>query len=527
MNLLEKTIQFVSPQTALNRTIARQKNMAIQNSGYGNHGASVRKKSLAGWLASGGSAIEDIEQNIETLRKRSRDLYMGAPIATGALKSTVTNVVGAGLKLNAQIDYEFLGMTLEEADIWETKVEREFGFWASSKDCDVTRMNNFYELQWLAFLSQLQSGDVFALLPTVKRITTPYELTVQLIEADRICNPNNLVSLDNKVLNGVEIDKKGEAIAYHIADYHPGSVHSINNKWTRVEKYGKITGRTNVLHLLEMERPEQRRGVPILSPVFESLKQLSRYSEAELMAAVIGGMFTVFITSDAPQGDGGEFGGIDIEDALDPDDETTVELGNGLVNYLNEGEKVETSNPGRPNVAFDGFVTSICRQIGVALEIPYEVLMKHFTSSYSASRGALLEAWKMYKRRREWLANDFCQPIYEEFLAEAVAKGRIHAPGFFDDPIVRMAYAKAEWNGPTQGQLDPMKEVNAATKRVEEGFSTRTRETIELTGGDYFANHSLRVQEEKLRREAGFGVNNKVTSISQIEEGKKEDDEEN
>ena len=528
MNLIEKTIQIISPKMALNRTVARQKNEvlnSIGSSGYGNHGASVQKKSLAGWLASGGSAVEDIDRNIPTLRKRSRDLFMGAPIATGALKSTVTNVVGSGLKLNAQIDAEYLGMTPEEADAWETIAEREFDFWASGKDCDITRMNNFYELQWLAFLSQLQSGDVLALLPTTKRITTPYELCVQLVEADRVCNPNlNVMTLDNKVVNGVEIDTKGEVIAYHIANFHPDSAMAVQNKWQRVEKFGSRTGRLNVLHLMEMERPEQRRGVPILAPVFESLKQLSRYSEAELMAAVISGMFTVFVTTESPQG--GDFGGIHADDALDPDDETTVELGNGLVNYLNEGEKVETSNPGRPNTAFDGFVTSICRQIGVALEIPYEVLMKHFTSSYSASRGALLEAWKMYKRRREWLANDFCQPIYEEFLAEAVAKGRIHAPGFFDDPIIRKAYAKCEWNGPTQGQLDPLKEVNAAAKRVEEGFSTRTRETIELTQGDFFANHALRVQEEKLRSEAGFGVTNQPSQKNNNPDKKDDADDE-
>lgn len=101
----------------------------------------------------------------------------------------------------------------------------------------------------------------------------------------------------------------------------------------------------------------------------------------------------------------------------------------------------------------DGFVTSICRQIGAALEIPYELLLKNFTSSYSASRGALLEAWKMFKMRRDWLSNGFCQPIYEEFLAEGIAKGRIYAPGFFADPMARKAYCGAEWNGPSQGQI--------------------------------------------------------------------------
>jgi capsid protein len=110
----------------------------------------------------------------------------------------------------------------------------------------------------------------------------------------------------------------------------------------------------------------------------------------------------------------------------------------------------------------------------------------------------------MFKMRRAWLATDFCQPIYEEWLSEAVAKGRIYAPGFFSDPMVRKAYCGAEWNGPSQGQIDPLKEVNAAAKRVQEGFSTRTRETQELTGGDFFRNLSLRVREEKLRREGGL-----------------------
>ncbi len=102
------------------------------------------------------------------------------------------------------------------------------------------------------------------------------------------------------------------------------------------------------------------------------------------------------------------------------------------------------------------------------------------------------------------MANDFCQPIYEEWLSEAIAKGRVNAPGFFDDPIIRQAYCNAEWNGPTQGQLDPLKEVKAAASRVEEGFSTRQRETQELTGGDYASNIRQREREEEMRREGGL-----------------------
>ena len=127
----------------------------------------------------------------------------------------------------------------------------------------------------------------------------------------------------------------------------------------------------------------------------------------------------------------------------------------------------------------------------------------------------------MFKMRRTFMANRFCQPIYEEWLTEAVLKGRIHAPGFLENPLIRKAYAAAEWNGPSQGQLDPLKEVNAAIKRVDEGFSTRARETVELTGGDWWRNHAQRVREEEARREVGFDL-----KYAELEKEVREENEE-
>ncbi|WNF36417.1 phage portal protein [Bacillaceae bacterium IKA-2] len=506
------------------RSPSGRRKAKVVNQGYGSHGASTRKKSLEGWYSASGSVLEDIEKNIPKLRERSRDLFMGAPLATGAIKAIRTSVIGTGLKLNTQIDYEFLGMTLEEADAWETKVEREFDLWADSVHCDAQRMNNFYELQQLAFISWLMSGDCFVLLPIIPRTNMPYDVRIQILEADRICSP--VTQFSEKIVNGVEIGKYGEVVAYHIAQKHPHSAILNKQDFKRILKFGKTTGRPNIIHLMESERPEQRRGVPILAPVIESLKQLARYSEAELMAAVVSGMYTVFIKSANPEDT--QVGQSSSGDHLESDyDEGSYELGNGAIVALAENESIETSNPGRPNTAFDGFVTSICRQIGAALELPYEVLLKHFTSSYSASRGALLEAWKMYRMRRAWMANDFCQPIYEEFIAEGVAKGRIEAPGFFDDPIIKKAYCGAEWNGPSQGQLDPLKEVNAAAKRIDEGLSTRTQETVEFGNGDFFRNHSLRVVEESLRREGGVISNDQKQypqPTQQNPNGKDDDD---
>lgn len=497
---IDKAIAVVAPQTALKRTAARQK-LQILNSGYSNYGASVVKKSLAGWLHAGGSSREDIEDNVSILRQRTRDLYMGVPIANGAVKTMRTNIVGRGLRLKPNIDTELLGISPEERRTLEKQIEREWNIWAESTDCDMARIDNFCELQQLAFLNWLISGDCLAVLPVKPRLNQPYDLRVQLIEADRLCSPDNCDTIDNKIVGGVEVDKSGEVVAYHIADHHPLSYAYADISWQRVEAFGKTTGRRNVLHLMNRERIGQRRGVPFLAPVIESLKQLGRYTDAELVAAVVSGMFTVFIEkADASSEDA--IGSIIPEEVqVDAEDETTIELAPGAVIDLNEGEKAHDMNPGRPNANFGGFVEAICQQIGASLEIPYELLMKRFNSSYTASKGALEEAWKMFNMYRDWLATDFCQPVYEEWLTEAVAKGRIKAPGFFTDPVIRKAYCGAKWNGPAKGMLDPVKEVTAAEKRVQNGFSTRSDETMQMTGTSYHNNIEQLKHEEKELRE--------------------------
>ena len=149
MNLMDRAIAAVAPEHALRRAVARE-SLRFINSGYGNYGASTTKKSMRGWQFAGGSAKEDIEDNLKTLRERSRDAYMGVPIATGALKTLRTNVVAGGLTPSPQIDADFLGMTPEQANDLQMQIIREFSLWADSPLCDADRMDNFYKLQQLA-----------------------------------------------------------------------------------------------------------------------------------------------------------------------------------------------------------------------------------------------------------------------------------------------------------------------------------------------------------------------------------------
>lgn len=524
MNLIDRAINAISPEKALKREVARKK-LSLVNSGYGNYGANATKKAVIGWTHGGGSHREDIEEHISTLRQRSRDLYCGgSTLATGAIKRLRTNAVGTGLHLKSTINEEILGISSEEARKLEETIEREFAHWANSTNCDIERIDNFYQLQQLALLNALLSGDSFALMTTTKRTGSIYDLRIELVEADRVSTPDN-ETINPLFCEGVEKNANGEVVAYHISKFHPLSFQDREpREWVRVKAFGEKTGRRNVIHVMNRERIGQVRGVPFLSPVIETIKQLGRYTEAEVLAAVINGLFTVFIEKESASDDV-PFGEAVPEDMqVDSEDEGSIELAPGAVIDLGEGEKANMVNPGRPNPNFDPFVMAVIKQIGAALEIPYELLIMAFSNNYSASRAAILEFFKVIKMYRAWFVTDFCQPIYEEWLCEAVAKGRINAPGFFNDPIIKDAYCSAEWNGPSAGQLDPKKEVEAAELRVQGGFSTRERETTELTGTDFYKNIKQRKREEELLKEV-TGSAKKEMDTANI--GGKESDSDN
>lgn len=496
---------------------AQPGNARPANKGYGEAGASWHKKATKGFVAQSGSPREDIDANNYTLRQRARMLYMASPIATSAIKTNRTNVIGVGLQLKSRIDRETLGMDQAAAEAWQKKTEAEFALWAERKRaCDATGVNDFYAMQQLALASWLVSGDTFAVLKQYDPTQImPYSLRIHIIEADRVATPTAAGILTpmtittgkaengNAIYDGVEVDANGMIVAYHIRNTYPLEIGKESTKWARVLAYGEETGLPNILQMMDSERPDQYRGVSYLAQVIEPLLQLRRYTESELTAAVVESFFTAFIKSEAGTADVpfNEVGSSTPEVSRDPNE---YEMGPGQVNIMEPGEDVTFADPKRPASGFSNFARSICEQVGAALEIPADLLLKSFNASYSASRAALLEAWKSFKMRREWFANDFCRPVYEVWMAEAVARGRITAPGFFTNPELRAAYLGSEWIGPSQGQLDPVKEITAEILAVGEGFTTREQSTIRLNGGQWEDNiEQLKRENEKLAEAAG------------------------
>ena len=469
--------------------------------GYGNYGASQRKIGLEEWMAASGSADEDIIYNLPLLRQRSRDLFMGAPIAGAAILTLRTNTVGNGLVAMPAIDGEVLGKSKEECSKINKFISDEFDLFADTVECDWNRRSTFYALQDLVFVNQCISGDVLALLPMKQRRGSVYDTKVRLIEADRVANPKAIKPDETtsdgvlKTFGGVELSPDGEVVAYWIAKSHPLSLNNYvkpaldKNDFIRVPAFGEETGRPIALLVGEMERPEQRRAVPLMAKCLTELKNLSRYVESTTVQNVIKSYFTSFVTSQVPSTE--MFTGLVDESELKDlitRDPYQVKLGPGIVNWMRPGDSITFPMNAGPEAQFEPYVVALVKFIGACVGIPYEVLLKQFNASYSASRASLLQFWGRVKVLRQLLVDQFCQPVYTTWMMEAIAKGVLEAPGFFDDPRIYRAWTRCAWSGTSPGSIDPLKEVMAADRRVKLGVSTLERESLEINGSDWRAN---------------------------------------
>ena len=443
---------------------------------------------------------------------RATDLERNDALAGGAIAEVVLSVVGTGLSVQPEPNRKILGWSQDQAVGWAEDVKGRFHLFAGdARECDIARRRNFYQAQAVAYRTVASRGDIFALMPRKRHPGTTWSLKFQLIEGDRCLNPPSkleTLTTDNPLSQGIEVDEFGGVISYSFCKRHPAAGIALSDgDFVSVQAWDD-QGHRQVLHLMHEQRLDIRRGYPLLAPVIMPLKQMSRLSEAELAAAVVTSFFAVVVkknsTGSSPLG-----GTV----TRDQDGKGFAELGPAIVAELNPGEDIEPVTPTRPNGAFDPFWRSLLGQIAMRIQIPPEVLLKKFESSYTAARGALLQFWKFVTVEREnLLAPNFCQPLYEAWLDEEVAAGRIKAPGYFANPLLRAAYCNARWVGDNPPILDPLKEVMAAQEMIDYTLSTHADEAMRLNGGDWEVLRERAAREARLLADDGLTPQAKPTS---------------
>lgn len=464
-------------------------------------------RSLFNWRPLWGSGRTDNrETERRTIAARSWDASRNHMVAAGAMSRLKTNVVGTGIVPYAQVDYETLGITAEEADALNTLIDDQWRYYAENpRECDAEGTQDFYQQQWTTLGTAALSGDCFVTTPFIERVGCRYGLKFQLIDPARVSQPHGQFETRD-FIDGVQFDANGMPLFYHVRSEHPDDdlVHHTTNVWTAIPVWGPETGARRAFHVwCEIDQIGKVRGTPWLGPILEPLQTLEQYTRAELMAACVSSMFTVFLKKEKDQLAGIGEAAFTSEEGAGPQgsgnnsEKTTglLQMGNAAILDLQPGEHPEFANPTRPNANYDPFFLALVTQMGAALGLPVDELLLRYQQSYTAARAAMHQAFRTYLVWRGNIVKQHSDPGRALWFDEAVARGIIPVTNY-GDPLRRAAYQRAMWLGPERGAMDELKEAQAATERIANGTSNETIESA-VTGKDWKVIQSQRAREIK------------------------------
>lgn len=446
------------------------------------HAASFRERDMVAWNPSQQSADSDLLPELPAIVSRARDIDRNNGVARGGIQTIVDNVVGTGLRLSARPNYLAIGKTKEWAEKWALMIEGLYHSWAWTTSCHAGDTMTWDQLTALQLRSQLMNGESLALpLWITDRPGDTFSTKLQTIEADRLSNAR-FAPDTTRLHGGIHFDAYGAPTAYDIATRHPGdflsSLDMGPEQWTTVPRRTKF-GRLKVLHVFDAERSGQSRGKPLLTAVLPQFKNADRYFQYEMQAALFNALIAGFITTEMSQDNIMELlrsGGTSGVDALGEyqalRNQNAVAMKGGTLIPLFPGDDIKPFIPQRPAAAFGNFLESVYRIIAVGLDMPYELLMKDYSkTTYSSARAAMLEAWRSFNRRRDWLGTQWADPVFDLFLEEMVNADRaeITPAEFYAN---RAAFTRCKWIGPGKGWVDPVKEAQAAVIRIQSNIST-------------------------------------------------------
>ena len=450
-----------------------------------------------------------------TLRKRSMQLFMENPYAKGIVRRICRNEIFTGLTMNSNPIGDILFPELDEAERMNKAVEfgdyitTQFELYANSFDIfDYKKQLTFGEFQNQVRLESIVCGDGII----VARINPETKLPCwEWINGNYIKSPLESFTLPEGhcIKNGVELDVKGCHVAYYVQTIQGDSVRS-----ERIPVKGERTGRNIAWMVYGSDKmADEVRGEPLLACVLYMLKDLDRYKDAEVRAAVINALVAFTVEKDKGTTIGSrptdglrprynEVQSGDNKAEPEPHRQPISLMQPGTVfDDLAPGEKVTSYSTNRPNVNYKAFEEAILNGISWALEIPPEIITLKFTSSYSASRQANNEFEVYLKYRTFKNAKDFCQLIFEEFVIQSVITGQLSLPGFITDVIagknwrLKAAWLNCSWSGINRPSVDRGKDVKAAHDALNDGLTTFDDECRRING------KSFRQVSNELKRE--------------------------
>lgn len=493
--------------------------------------ADMESRELLTWAPSVGSADLDLLPEKGILDTRVRDASRNDAYVQNGGRVLQDAIVGERFLLNSKPNFKVLGLDEVWAEEFQEEVEAKFTLFGESDRCyfDASRHNTFTGLVRLAVGIYGLAGEVLATAEWIRGAFRPYSTAIQMVDLDRLSNP--LGEMDSRWLRrGVQRDQWGAPIGYHIRMSHPSDALE-NDNWTW--KYVPATrgqvmnipgwDRAQVIHIIEQDRPDQSRGVSSIVAALKETRMGKRFRDTVLQSAVLNASYAASIESDLPTeviaaqvGAGGDSGKALSKYAIDylkqvnrfVGSSRNIGLGNAKIPVFYPGTKMKLQPAGTPGGVGTDFEKSLLRYLAASFGVTYEQLSKDYAqANYSNLRAAIADAGRTNRVKKRMVADRFANAIFRLWLEEAISKGDItsmprNAPNWYTG-LNAEAYCQAEWIGATMGQIDELKETQAAVLRINNGLSTREDELARL-GKDWRQLFPQLAREKALAKKNGL-----------------------
>jgi capsid protein len=455
-----------------------------------------------------------------TLRLRCRQLFVENTYFNGIIKRILRNEIFTGMLPEPTPIGSVLwpgteeGEQEQEAAKYSDVMRESFSLYANDYDVfDYKKQLTFGEFQEAVRQEAMICGDAVV----VSRINHQTGLpSWDIISGNNIKTPlEYTIRKGNAITHGVERDSLGRHVAYWVEEFKDN-----NFTFTRIPVFGEKSGRQISWMVYGGNKLlNEVRGTPLLATALYMLRDLDRYRDAELRAAVIGSIIPFFIEkSPTTMPGGGVLNGKLLEKIKGTEQEKSlpsqVDMVPGMIiDNLKPGEKVTAFNPTHPNINFKTFEETIISAIcWGCLEIPPEIGVLKFSTSYSASRQANNEFEIMLKYRAFKNAKDFCQLIYQEYIIQSVLTGDLMLPGFQEVVFnpqkwkTRDAWLKCEWTAISRPSVDIQKEAAAYILLLDSMDMTHDQVARRFTGMSFRAVCYTRAREKKVMERLGLSA---------------------
>jgi lambda family phage portal protein len=414
---------------------------------------------------------EDTETitSLRTARNRSRALIRDSAYALRAKVVVQTNVVGAGIGLQARVTSTRGTMN----DRINKEIEEQWGHWAAKDSCHTGQSLCFEDFERQVMGQVFEAGECFVRWYPQRFGSSKIPFALELIEAERIADELSATpGFYNtvKARMGVELNEFGAPISYLIHNRHPGDIQPLTLaapfKIEQVPAY-------QILHIRVIDRWPQTRAMPWLHAAARKLNDMDGLTEAEITAARAAACYMGFIElPNAMQKYGEEQADGSFQSELEP----------AIIERLNPGEKFTFAAPNRPNAQLDPFMRMMLREVAAGAGCSYEGLSRDYSqSNYSSSRLALIDDRDLWRTLQKWLIRELRYPIHNLWLQQAVLSGALPSINMTEYGANPQKFQSVRFKARGWSWVDPTKEVDAYREAVRSGFMT-VGDVIGLTG---------------------------------------------